>query len=87
MPNSAFGARRCGARCQMSDVAQLLVERLQGLFEHAAVWRGGRAAEILGGAGAGELERAAFVPPQQFGFTEGAHSGSRARCLLLLSFD
>lgn len=71
----------------MSDAAQLLVERLQGLFEHAAVWRGGRAAEILGGASAGELERAAFVPPQQFGFTEGAHSGSRAQCFLLLSFD
>ena len=68
-------------------IAQLLVEGLQGLFEHAAVRRGGRAAEVLGGAGAGELQRAALFPPQQFGFTQAAHSGSRARCFLLLSFN
>ena len=75
------------SRARRLRIAQLLVEGLQGLFEHAAVWHGGRAAEVLGGAGAGELQRAALFPPQQFGFAETAHSGSRARCFLLLSFN
>jgi hypothetical protein len=66
---------------------ELLVEGLQGLFEHASV-RGSRcAAQIRSRTGACHLNCTSLLASQPFGMCRRGNTSMSARCLFLLSFD
>src|SRR5918992_1247958 len=79
-----------GAGCESrlaSEFPKLLVEGQDCTLEHPAVGSGRRTTEILGGAGACELECAALLEPDPLHFGERCHPLTLAERLFLFSFD
>ena len=73
----------------LAELGELLVDGWQRLFEHAPVGGDGRAAEVIGGPGLGQLERFSTVRVRAllFGAADAGARAGASSCCASTDFD